>query len=135
MCGLTKNRLQTEAVRPVPCGVPCSWLCPCHESPSWTLLLAPVGKGGRCEQETRVKPGWQCRHPGGSRAPQPALVWGAPGRAGLCLHLRAGEGVCLHPVPSLWRAGFLRKPRQAGGRGYRSLWWAACTPTRGCLRG
>ena len=61
-----------------------------------------------------MKPGWQCRHPGGSRAPQPALVSGAPGRAGLCLHLRAGEGVCLHPVPSLWRA--LSQETEAGRR-------------------
>lgn len=64
---------------------------------------------------------------------QTALVWGAPGRAELGLHLRAGEGICLHHLPSLRRAGFLRKPRQAGGRSYRSLWWVTCTPTLGAV--
>ena len=116
VCGSTKNQLQTEAVRPVPCGVPCSWLCPCHESPSRTPLLASVGKGGRCEQETRVKPGWQCWHPGGSRAPQPALVWGLPEEQGcVCTSELERASVC---TPSLRSGGLAfsgNRGRQADG--------------------
>lgn len=60
---------------------------------------------GSCTQETCVKPG-QCWHLGGSRASRLRLVWGPPGRAELCLHLRAGEGVCLHHLP-FTQAGWL----------------------------
>lgn len=91
---------------PCPLQGPLPAALPVSQVPPRTPLLAPVGKGGRCEQETCVKLGWQCWHLGGSRAPQTALVW----RVSVC-------------IPSLHSGGlaFLENQgRQAGGR-YRRL--------------
>lgn len=116
MCGSSKrtgSRPRQSALAPA--GPPTSsWLCPCHEPPSQTLLLAPVGKGGSCTQETCVKPGWQCWHLGGSRAPRLRWCGGLPEEQScVCTSELERASVCITSLHSGGLAFLGNRGRQA----------------------